>query len=511
MFANKKTSPTTLVFLSFIPCVLALTFLYLNFGRSLDEQANQKAMNIVQEVDEILEFGKETNTSALKLLLNSNACEDEALALRHLVATIPYVRSANLAKDNVIFCTSIWGEGNYKYDPTAYTSGQLLLLNGSNVDTSHPLIVVRSTLDDHAALSGIDSLYLRESLTSGSKLRSFIAVGDKWLDSKELTVKTNPVEKLISWHQVSSKEFPYSAHAGFAYPNMLTAFWAKDKQYIVAIILLQTLFALYLIWLSRRPSNLYLEIERAMERKEFVPYAQPIVDSKTRTIQGIEILLRWKHPVQGIVRPDLFIPKAETSGLIVPMTHQLMRLTAMQIKPFIDKLPNGFHVGINISPQHCSKGTLLEACQEFIDIIDCDDITLVLELTEREALNYCGLTDDIFGKIKALGCKIAIDDFGTGHSSLVNLQKVDLDYLKIDQTFVRDIGVDTITGHLLQNMITLSHDLSLDVIAEGVETEQQADYLRERSVSYLQGFLFAKPIPLEEFLNNEMNPEQRAE
>lgn len=504
MFANKKNSPTYLVCLSFVPCVLALTILYLFFGRSLDQQANQKATSIVQKVDEILEFGKETNRTALKLLQNSNGCEDEALALRHIVATTPYVRSANLAKDNVIFCTSIWGEGHSTYDPIAFSSGQLLLLNGSKVDYTHPVIVVRSTSAENSALSGVDSLYLRELLTSHTKLRSFITVGDKWLNSKELTVKTNPAEKLISWHQVSSEQFPYSAHTGFTYPSMLTAFWTEDKQYIVAIILLQTLFALYLMWLSRRPSNLYLEIERAVQRKEFVPYAQPIVNSKTRAVQGIEILLRWKHPVQGIVRPDLFISKAEISGLIVPMTHQLIRLTAMQIKPFIDKLPNDFHVGINISPQHCSKGKLLEACQEFIDIIDSDDVTLVLELTEREALNYCDLTDDIFGKIKALGCKIAIDDFGTGHSSLVNLQKVDLDYLKIDQTFVRDIGVDTITGHLLQHMITLSHDLSLDVIAEGVETEHQADYLKVRGVNYLQGFLFAKPIPLEEFLKNQI-------
>ena len=128
---------------------------------------------------------------------------------------------------------------------------------------------------------------------------------------------------------------------------------------------------------------------------------------------------------------------------------------------------------------------------------------MVLELTEREALNYCDLTDEIFTQLKSIGCKIAIDDFGTGHSSLVNLRKVDLDYLKIDQTFVRDIGVDTITGHLLQNMITLSHNLSLDVVAEGVETESQADYLRDKGVSYLQGFLFAKPMLLNEFLSSE--------
>ena len=505
MLANKKSSTIYLICLSFVPCVLVLNLLYLSFTRSLDEQANQKALRIVQEVDVILSFGEQTTTSALNLLNSSNDCGDKALALRHLVATIPYVRTANLAKNNVIFCTSIWGEGHYEYDPTAYSVGRLLLLNGSKVDTSRPLIVVRSTLGAHAALSGIDSLYLRELLTSESNFQSFISVGDNWLDSKELTVKTNPTEKLISWHQVPSKEFPYSAHAGFVYPSMLAAFWDKDTIYIVAIILLQILFSTYLIWISKRPSNLYFEIERAMVRKEFVPYAQPILSSEKQEIQGIEILLRWKHPVQGVVRPDLFIPKAETSGLIVPMTHQLMRDTARQLKPFKDKLPEAFHVGINISPQHCSQDTLVEACQEFIDIIDSEGVILVLEITERESLNYDDLTNEIFGKIKELGCKIAIDDFGTGHSSLVNLQKVDLDYLKIDQTFVRDIGVDTITGHLLQNMITLSQDLSLDIIAEGVETEHQADYLKERGVNYLQGFLFAKPIPLEEFLNNKMN------
>ncbi|WP_050906088.1 EAL domain-containing protein [Vibrio campbellii] len=505
MFANNKKNSTNLVLLSFLPSLFALAFLYFSFGQSLDELSQLKASSVVQEVDEILEYGEEANNQSLMLLEKPDSCEAYSVALRHLVATVPYVRSANLAKDNVIYCTSIWGDSHYQYDLADYSSGRLRLMHGSKVDAKHPLIVVRSESGEDTAFSGIDSLYLRQLLEPHDKLRSYLAVGKQWLDSKDLVLKVNPADNLIAWHKVSSANFPYSVYSGFDYPSMLSAFWEQDKQYIVVILIIQTLFALYLLWLSRRPSNLYLEIERAMENKEFVPYAQPILNSANRETQGIEILLRWQHPVQGTVRPDLFIPKAERSGLILPITHQLMIHTAKEIRLWKDKLPKPFHVGVNISPQHCSKGTLVSACQEFIDIVDSKDVTLVLELTEREALNYCDLTDEIFTQIKSMGCKIAIDDFGTGHSSLVNLRKVDLDYLKIDQTFVRDIGVDTITGHLLQNMITLSHDLSLDVVAEGVETEFQAEYLKERGVSYLQGFLFAKPMPLKEFLSKEFD------
>ncbi|EDP60662.1 EAL domain-containing protein [Vibrio sp. AND4] len=504
MFANSKKNSKYLILLSFLPSFFALAFLYFNLGQSLSEQAKLKALSVVEEVDQILEFGEKANQKALMLLENPSNCEAQSLALRQLVATVPYVRTENLAKNKIVYCTSIWGESHYKYDPADYISGRLRLMRGSKVDAKHPLIVVRTELDENAAFSGIDSLYLRQLLEPQDKLRSVLSVGDKWLDSKELVLKVDPTEKLIGWHKVLSTNFPYSVFSGFDYSSMPSAFWNKDKQHIIVILVIQMLFALYLLWLSRRPSNLYLEIERAMENNEFVPYAQPILNSISREIQGIEILLRWQHPVQGVVGPDLFIPKAEQSGLIIPITHQLMRQAAQEISLWKDKLPKPFHVGINISPQHCSKQTLVSVCQEFIDIVDSEDVNLVLELTEREALNYCDLTDEIFTQLKNIGCKIAIDDFGTGHSSLVNLRKVDLDYLKIDQTFVRDIGVDTITGHLLQNMITLSHNLSLDVVAEGVETESQADYLRDKGVSYLQGFLFAKPMLLNDFLSSEL-------
>ncbi|TOP07247.1 hypothetical protein CGH23_20650 [Vibrio parahaemolyticus] len=125
---------------------------------------------------------------------------------------------------------------------------------------------------------------------------------------------------------------------------------------------------------------------------------------------------------------------------------------------------------------------------------------LVLELTEREVLDFSESTKALFFKIKELGCKVAIDDYGTGHSSLANLQKIDVDYIKIDQMFVQGIGKDLISEHLVENTIELANRLSIELIAEGVENKAQQEYLTDRHVSYLQGFLFSRPLPLGRFL-----------
>nr|WP_239996624.1 EAL domain-containing protein [Photobacterium phosphoreum] len=234
-----------------------------------------------------------------------------------------------------------------------------------------------------------------------------------------------------------------------------------------------------------------------------MPYAQPIVNATTKELVGIEILMRWEHPVQGLVRPDLFIPQAENSGLIIPMTHLILKETAKQLRLYKHSLPDPFHVGVNIAPQHCNSTVLSQECHSFIDEVSDGKIILVLELTEREALEVSDFTQRLFQQLKGLGCKIAIDDFGTGHSSLVNLQQIDLNYLKIDQIFVKNIGIDSTSEHLIETTVEMAKRLSLSLIAEGVETEAQAEYLQQQGVDFLQGFLFAKPIPLDEFLQQQ--------
>jgi EAL domain-containing protein (putative c-di-GMP-specific phosphodiesterase class I) len=242
-------------------------------------------------------------------------------------------------------------------------------------------------------------------------------------------------------------------------------------------------------------------MRRALEAAEFVPYFQAVVHGATKKITGIEVLMRWSHPKEGLVRPDLFIPFAEHSGLIVPMTRSLMQQTARLLAPLSATFTEPFHIGINITASHCQDLELVKDCRDFLEAFAPGSVHLVLELTERELIEPTALTHRLFEQIRDLGVKIAIDDFGTGHSSLGYLRQFNVDFLKIDQSFVAMIGVDTLSGHLLDSIMELADKLDLAMVAEGVETQEQSDYLTAHNVNYLQGYLFGRPMPGAEFIS----------
>lgn len=239
---------------------------------------------------------------------------------------------------------------------------------------------------------------------------------------------------------------------------------------------------------------------RALEAGEFIPYFQPVVHGDSKRWSGAEVLMRWNHPKEGLVRPDLFIPFAEHSGLIVPMTRALMQQTAALLGPHSVNFAKPFHIGINISASHCQDLELVEDCRDLLAAFAPGSVELVLELTERELIEPSDITLQLFEQLHALGVKIAIDDFGTGHSSLGYLRTFNVDFLKIDQSFVAMIGVDALSRHILDSIIELSAKLDLGIVAEGVETQAQADYLTEHNVNFLQGYLYGRPMPGADFL-----------
>ena len=200
-----------------------------------------------------------------------------------------------------------------------------------------------------------------------------------------------------------------------------------------------------------------------------------------------------------MISPDRFIPLAEDSGLIVPMTRLLMAQVREAFAPLADQLPRGFHFGFNISASHCKDLSLLDDCRDFIGAFRGNPIKLVLELTERELIVADETTDRLFAELHQLGVFIAIDDFGTGHSSLTYLQAFQVDFLKIDKSFVGMIGSDALSSHIVENVIDLATRLGLLLVAEGVENQVQADYLKERQVSFLQGYFYGRPMPMTAF------------
>lgn len=207
--------------------------------------------------------------------------------------------------------------------------------------------------------------------------------------------------------------------------------------------------------------------------------------------------MRWERPGAGSVRPDLFIAAAETEGMIIPLTRHLFALIERDMRDWAT--PPGFHVGVNIAAEHLSSPEFAADVDRFAANIAHREPTLVLEITERSLISDDGQARRNIDALRARGVRVAIDDFGTGHCSLSYLQRFPVDYLKIDKGFVHAIEPTGEDAPVLDVIITLAHRLGLAVLAEGVETELQFRYLTERGVAFIQGYLFARPMPSAQF------------
>ena len=301
---------------------------------------------------------------------------------------------------------------------------------------------------------------------------------------------------------MTSPEFPFRVVAGFSDGEVWRFARVEYPGLLGLLVFLGLISAATVRRLKIRSSSPSNELQRGLDAEEFIPYFQPVVRADTKQWAGAEVLMRWQHPKEGLVRPDLFIPFAEHSGLIVPMTRSLMEQTAHLLAPHVSHMAPGFHLAFNMTARHCQNLELVEDCRRFLQAFPPGHINLVLELTERELIVPSPTTHDLFAALHELGVMIALDDFGTGHSSLSYLHEFNVDYLKIDQSFVAMIGVDALSRHILDSIIELSAKLDLGIVAEGIETEEQSDYLAAQGVEFLQGYLFARPLPAAEFISS---------
>jgi EAL domain-containing protein (putative c-di-GMP-specific phosphodiesterase class I) len=250
--------------------------------------------------------------------------------------------------------------------------------------------------------------------------------------------------------------------------------------------------------LSKR-NQISRDISVALLDHQFVLYYQPVVDNQG-VVFGAEALLRWNHPVRGLVSPSEFIHLAEQGGLIVPLGHWVLHTASLQLALWAkNPLTTHFTLAVNVSAQQFHEADFVTHVLSTIKKTGADTSKLKIEITESILIQDM---EDIVAKmnvLKSAGIGFSLDDFGTGFSSLNYLKRLPLDQIKIDQSFVRDILSKPKDAMIARTIISLGHDLGLVVIAEGVENENQRDFLIENGCYAFQGFMFSGPLPVKAF------------
>ncbi|MCE9633260.1 MAG: EAL domain-containing protein, partial [Methylophilales bacterium] len=247
------------------------------------------------------------------------------------------------------------------------------------------------------------------------------------------------------------------------------------------------------------------KLRNATKRDEFLLYYQPKIEIADNSINGAEALIRWHPDGEAIISPARFIPVAEETGLIEEIGDWVLKTACMQSHVFAKKFGRPILVSVNLSPRQFLKKGVAKRIAEIIHSTGADPSYIELEITESALAADMVAFIDTLHELKSIGVKLAIDDFGTGYSSMTYLKDFPIDRLKIDQGFVYNLEETHANEAILKAIVTLGKNLGLKVIAEGVETEFQRDYLIKIGCDELQGYLYSKPVAFEEFQNLVLN------
>ncbi|WP_368541820.1 cyclic di-GMP phosphodiesterase [Enterobacter soli] len=438
--------------------------------------------------------------------LTLNNCHDVSAELTSRAAFSLNVRAFLLVRDKNAFCSSATGAMNVPMEeliPELHISKpvDMALLPGTPMLPKTPAIAIwyRNPLVKDGGVFTSVNLNLTPYLIYTARQDEFTGIA-VIIGKYALSTSSDALVNAQDLHQAPArtatlKDIPLTI-------NLYAERWTTDE------ILFAILFGLvcgiaagslnfYILTIRLNPGK---EILTAIKRDQFYVVYQPVVDAKELKMRGVEVLMRWKHPVMGEIPPDAFINFAEAQKLIVPLTLHLFDLIIKDAPVLQTLLPPGAKLGINIAPGHLHSDGFKEDMRAFNAALPPDHFQTVLEITERDMIQQRE-ANQLFEWLHREGFEIAIDDFGTGHSALIYLERFTMDYLKIDRGFVNAIGTETVTSPVLDAVLTLARRLNMYTVAEGVETPEQAAWLREHGVQFLQGYWISRPMPLEQFKN----------
>ncbi len=505
----RRVRPVWLSLLTFL-CMLSFSFfiVFLDFEERLQNKVESSSEKAVILLEQALSH---VDDATRNILVNKNDdCTTSLFLLRKDVALVPFLRTLNIGVGNRILCSSFLGAVSVEDDKSKYYQGVLLLMPGNIVDKNHPVIILRREQGAEFALGSIDGLYVK-TLLSVAKNNTilYFNVGLNTLDENGKFYSNHVIPDALVTSAKASSLYPFTVHAVILEQSAFGLFWEWYTITFLGLVSMSLVCSTVIYRLTCKPLSFSHEIEHAISTNQFIPYLQPIVDARNKNIVGAEVLMRWQHPTEGLISPEVFIPHAETSGLIIEMTSNIIHAVVDYM--LLNKAlfnPN-FHVAFNISANHFDDDTILKDAIAFYERTAIYEWQLILELTERMVLVDSDVVKERLHALRRIGVEIALDDFGTGYSSLTTLQSFRFNSIKIDQSFVAkisdEVGDEDASRHIVDSVISLAKKLGLTLIAEGVENIYQEKYLCDKGVQLLQGYLYSPPVTLDSFTKLMVN------
>jgi EAL domain-containing protein (putative c-di-GMP-specific phosphodiesterase class I) len=293
-------------------------------------------------------------------------------------------------------------------------------------------------------------------------------------------------------------ELPIKARYLMPFADARASYADLDVVFTILACILSACLLLITLRYARRSRVPSFDLERAIGRNEIKPYYQPVINLRTGALVGCEVLCRWEKPNGKVVPPGVFIDYAEASGMAIPMTLSLMQQVRYDLSDLSQKMP-GMKISINLFEGHFRDVGIVDDVQAIFGNSPISYDQLVFEITERRPLENSPSVNSVISGLHALGARIAMDDAGTGHSNLAYIATLGVDVIKIDRIFVDMIKEGTTQVPVLDGLIAMSKDLGCEIVAEGVETEAQALYLRSHGVIQAQGYIFAPALKIGAF------------
>ncbi len=487
-----------------IPFFGLITLAYYTAREDVRGDIRREAASLVRHADRLLDR-MDVRLNELKVLVDQPCDEAAVELLIDVVYRSPYIREAAIFDQNfVLTCTNFGRVSLPVYEDVLESlpaTGTIITISDTEVRQNRSVIVNRRWGEGAGANVLLDPREFVEIVPealrdAGSWQRFSVST-----PHGGMIAATGEHAEAALDHKAEafSARYPISASVEASHHLVLSEFFLLAP----AFALLGGLIGIFSSWVTLRGiarlQSLEAALRQAARRDQLMLHYQPVIDLESGRCIGAEALLRWQHPKQGMIPPSIFIQIAEQSDLIIDISRWVFEQVRQDLKGAL-AIHSEVHIAINLCAAHFADHSIVTD----LDRIFAGDPALkgrvVLEATEREVIDDSeGVARRVFADLRVRGYALALDDFGTGHSSLAYLERFPFDVLKIDKIFVDSIATGAVNAPVLEAIIDLGKRLDIQLLAEGVETEVQALYLKEHQVKSCQGYYFAKPMPVKDF------------